>query len=129
MSKRKWVLLSLLLVVVLAASCAQATPTPAPAGKPGGETGEVEEYVVIALNWQHPYWNDIRKGGEYFEQVMGGKVKVTFAGPQDIDFPGQVDTVIQQIAKKPAGMLVAAFDPGVIPAIGQARDAGIPVRL
>jgi ribose transport system substrate-binding protein len=34
--------------------------------------------------------------------------------------------VIQQISKKPAGMLVAAFDPGVIPAINQAVDAGIP---
>jgi ribose transport system substrate-binding protein len=121
--------LSLLLVLTIVLSSCGQQAAPAPA-EPGGETTgpqEVEEYVVIALNWQHPYWNDIRLGGEYFDEAMGENVKVTFAGPQDIDFPGQVDTVIQQIAKKPAGMLVAAFDPGVIPAINQAREAGIPV--
>lgn len=129
MSKRMVVMLSLLLAVaILASSCGQQA-APAQPSTGGEATGpqEVEEYVVIALNWQHPYWNDIRLGGQYFDEVMGENVTVTFAGPQDIDFPGQVDTVIQQIAKKPAGMLVACFDPGVIPAINQAREAGIPV--
>jgi ribose transport system substrate-binding protein len=88
---------------------------------------KVEEYVVLALNWQHPYWIDIKTGGEYFQKVMGSKVKVTFAGPEAFDFPGQIDAIIQQIAKKPAGMLVAAFDAGVVPAINQAIAAGIPV--
>jgi ribose transport system substrate-binding protein len=88
---------------------------------------KVAEYVVLALNWQHPYWIDIRTGGEYFQKVMGSKVKVTFAGPETVDFPGQVDAILQQIPKKPAGMLVAAFDAGVVPAINQAIDAGIPV--
>jgi ribose transport system substrate-binding protein len=88
---------------------------------------KAEEYVVLALNWQHPYWIDIRTGGEYFQKVMGNKVKVTFAGPETVDFPGQVDAILQQIPKKPAGMLVAAFDAGVVPAINQAIDAGIPV--
>jgi len=129
MSKRTFALLSLLLAVVLmAASCAKATPTPTPAKtEPTKAPQKVEEYVVIALNWSHPYWIDIRKGGEYFDEVMGDSVKVTFAGPQGIDFPGQVDTILQQIPKKPAGMLVACFDPGVIPAINQAIEAGIPV--
>jgi ribose transport system substrate-binding protein len=86
-----------------------------------------EEYVVVALNWQHPYWIDIRTGGEYFQKAMGGKVKVTFAGPETVDFPGQVDAILQQIPKRPAGMLVAAFDAGVVPAINQAIAAGIPV--
>jgi len=88
---------------------------------------KVEEYVVVALNWQHPYWIDIKTGGEYFQKAMGSKVKVTFAGPEGLDFPGQIDAILQQIPKKPAGMLVAAFDAGVVPAINQAIDAGIPV--
>ena len=88
---------------------------------------KVEEYVVLALNWQHPYWIDIKTGGEYFQKAMGSKVKVTFAGPEAFDFPGQVDAILQQIAKKPAGMIVAAFDAGVVPAINQAVEAGIPV--
>jgi ribose transport system substrate-binding protein len=88
---------------------------------------KVEEYVVLALNWQHPYWIDIKTGGEYFQKLMGSKVKVTFAGPETVDFPGQVDAILQQIPKKPAGMIVAAFDAGVVPAINQAIDAGIPV--
>ena len=88
---------------------------------------KVEEYVVLAVNWQHPYWTDIKTGGEYFQKVMGSKVKVTFAGPEAFDLPGQVDAILQQIAKKPAGMIVAAFDAGVVPAINQAIDAGIPV--
>jgi len=126
--KRILTIVSLLLVAaILLTSCGQkATPAPTTVGTTG-ETGKVEEYVVIALNWQHPYWNDIKAGGKYFEEAMGGKVKVTFAGPESPDFPGQIDAVIQQIAKKPAGMLVAAFDPGIVPAINQAIDAGIPV--
>jgi len=88
---------------------------------------KVEEYVIVALNWQHPYWIDIRAGGEYFQKAMGSSVKVTFAGPESPDFPGQVDAVLQQIPKKPAGMLVAAFDAGIVPAINQAIDAKIPV--
>ncbi len=88
---------------------------------------KAEEYIVLALNWQHPYWIDVKTGGEYFQKVMGTKVKVTFAGPETVDFPGQVDAILQQIAKKPAGMLVAAFDAGVVPAINQAIEAGIPV--
>jgi len=104
-----------------------ATAAEEPAETAEEEVTEPEEYVVIALNWAHPYWIDIVKGGEYFQEVMGDKVKVTFAGPQDVDFPGQVDTINQQIPKNPAGMLVAAFDPGVVPAINDALEAGIPV--
>jgi ribose transport system substrate-binding protein len=124
-----------LIVLVLFASC---TPQPADTSEPDEAAAssaeeasqnqtEPEEYVVVALNWAHPYWIDIRTGGEYFQEAMGDKVVVTFAGPQDLDFPGQVDTIVQQISKKPAGMLVAAFDPGVVPAINEAIAAGIPV--
>lgn len=126
MSRRKLLLLSLLVAALLITSCAKATPTPAPSGQATAPE-KVEEYVVVALNWQHPYWIDIKTGGTYFEKVMGGKVKVTFAGPEGIDFPGQVDAILQQIPKKPDGMLVAAFDAGVVPAINQAIEAGIPV--
>jgi ribose transport system substrate-binding protein len=129
-------ILTALAATMLIAACAPA-PAAAPAEAPAGEEAAApaeaaeqsgpEEYVVIALNWAHPYWIDIRKGGEYFQEVMGDKVVVTFAGPQDVDFPGQIDTVMQQIPKKPAGMLVAAFDPGVVPAINEAIAAGIPV--
>jgi ribose transport system substrate-binding protein len=109
-----------ILVFCVAVALCVLLPTVASAQK-------VEEYVVLALNWQHPYWIDIKTGGEYFQKLMGNKVKVTFAGPETVDFPGQVDAILQQIPKKPAGMLVAAFDPGVVPAINQAIDAGIPV--
>lgn len=108
------------LILCIAVMLSVLLPTAAIAQK-------VEEYVVLALNWQHPYWIDIKTGGEYFQKAMGSKVKVTFAGPEGIDFPGQVDAILQQIPKKPAGMLVAAFDAGVVPAINQAVDAGIPV--
>ena len=117
-------------ILLFASACAPvATPTAAPtqASSSSSAPEKPEEYVVVALNWQHPYWIDIRTGAEYFEKVMDGKVKVTLAGPQNVDFPGQVDAVLQQIPKKPAGMLVAAFDPGVVPAINQAIEAGIPV--
>lgn len=122
-------LVILFIASIVASGCSQATPTVADESSAGAaaDSGEVEEYVVVALNWSHPYWIDIRTGGEYFDEVMGDKVKVTFAGPQGVDFPGQVDAVQQQIPKKPAGMLVAAFDPGVVPAINEAIDAGIPV--
>jgi ABC-type sugar transport system substrate-binding protein len=126
-SKFRLIVMFVLVAIVLTSCGQKAAPTATPVGAEAPYTGPVEEYVVIALNWQHPYWNDIKAGAMYFEEVMGGRVKVTIAGPEAPDFPGQIDAVIQQIAKKPAGMLVACFDPGVIPAINQAVDAGIPV--
>jgi ribose transport system substrate-binding protein len=131
MFRRIWIVLTLLLTVASVLSgCAQAPAAPAesePAEEEAAETGEVEEYVVLALNWQHPYWIDVRTGGEYFDEVMGENVKVTFAGPEGVDFPGQIDALLQQIPKDPAGILVACFDPGVVSAINQAVEAGIPV--
>lgn len=88
---------------------------------------KVEQYVVITLNWEHPYNIDIKAGGEYFQKVMGPKVKVIYAGPQNLDFPAEVDAILQHIAMKPEGMLVAAYDAEVVPAINQAIEAGIPV--
>jgi ribose transport system substrate-binding protein len=130
MFKRTFVVLGLLLAAaLLVTSCAQ-TPAPAEPASSGEEvpqSQEVEEYVVLAVNWQHPYWIDVRTGGEYFDEVMGENVKVTFAGPEAFDLPGQVDAALQQIPKKPDGMIVACFDPALIPAINQAVEAGIPV--
>jgi ABC-type sugar transport system substrate-binding protein len=139
MKANMWkLILTALAATMLIAACAPA-PAAAPAEAPAGEEAAApaeaaeqsgpEEYVVIALNWAHPYWIDIRKGGEYFQEVMGDKVVVTFAGPQDVDFPGQIDTVMQQIPKKPAGMLVAAFDPGVVPAINGRSPGEQPLVL
>jgi ribose transport system substrate-binding protein len=130
--------LSLLVFVLLIAGCIQVAVSPEAAAVSSSskevtqasespQSQAVEEYIVLAVNWQHPYWIDIRTGGEYFAKAMGDKVKVTFAGPEAFDIPGQVDAVQQQIPKKPAGMIVACFDPALIPAINQAVEAGIPV--
>jgi ribose transport system substrate-binding protein len=118
----------LVLVAIVLTSCGQkATPIATTGGTGSTQTGPVEEYVVVACNWQHPYWIDVKAGAKYFEEFMGGKVKVTLAGPESPDFPGEVDGLLEQIAKKPAGMLVVAFDPSIVQAINQAIDAGIPV--
>jgi ABC-type sugar transport system substrate-binding protein len=55
-------------------------------------------------------------------------VKVTIAGPNNVDIPGLVAAVEQTAARKPSGLMVVGWDPSaLVPAIDAAVDSGIPV--
>ena len=54
-------------------------------------------------------------------------VTVERIGPQKVDLPAFIASIEQEIAKKPAGMMVVGWDPSEQVAIDKAVDAGIPV--
>lgn len=54
-------------------------------------------------------------------------INVIKAGPQDIDLPAFIAAIEQQIALKPAGVVVVGWDPSLQVAIDKLIDAGIPV--
>ncbi|QGP92539.1 Fructose import binding protein FrcB [Neomoorella glycerini] len=85
-----------------------------------------EEYVMVSNVAGHPYWLDAQDGGRDAAAELG--VKWTYTGPSDFNTAAQVTTLEQIIAKKPAGIIVAALQPDALtPAINKAVEAGIPV--
>ncbi|MCC7208655.1 MAG: substrate-binding domain-containing protein [Anaerolineae bacterium] len=87
---------------------------------------EPEEYVMVSNVAAHPYWLDAQYGGRDAAAELG--VTWTYVGPADFNTPEQVTTLEQVIARKPAGIIVAALEPDALsPAIDRAIEAGIPV--
>jgi ribose transport system substrate-binding protein len=87
---------------------------------------DVEEYVMVSNVAAHPYWLDAQWGGEDAAEQLG--VKWTYVGPADFNTPEQVTTLEQVIARRPAGIIVAALQPDALtPSINRAIEAGIPV--
>jgi ABC-type sugar transport system substrate-binding protein len=109
------------------ASCEQAAP-PAPASGPQAKTDfSNEEYVWISPNANLPlYKAHDHPALELAARELG--VKVTLAGPSTTDMPSFL-TMIETIAvRRPAGMLVNAWDPSAtIGPIAKAMEAGVPV--
>lgn len=111
----------LTLVVAFSLIAAPSTPKSAPA-----LALQEEEYVMVSNVAAHPYWLDAQYGGQDAAAELG--VKWTYVGPADFNTPEQVTTLEQVIARKPAGIIVAALQPDALtPAINKAIEAGIPV--
>lgn len=115
------VLCSLLVVAVLA-SCAPATQAPATQAQPATSN---EEYIYVSAMGNLEFFNAHKYGWKWAGEALG--VKTTYIGPPDADVNAQVAAFDQAIAKKPAGIVVFAFDPVITPEINKAWEAGIPV--
>jgi ribose transport system substrate-binding protein len=115
------VLCSLLVVAVLA-SCAPATQAPATQAQPATSN---EEYIYVSAMGNLEFFNAHKYGWKWAGEALG--VKTTYIGPPDSDVNAQVAAFDQAIAKKPAGIVVFAFDPVITPEINKAWEAGIPV--
>lgn len=115
------VLYSLLVVAVLA-SCAPATQAPATQAQPATSN---EEYIYVSAMGNLEFFNAHKYGWKWAGEALG--VKTTYIGPPDADVNAQVAAFDQAIAKKPAGIVVFAFDPVITPEINKAWEAGIPV--
>jgi len=89
-----------------------------------GDTAS-EEYVALGIS----------TGGEYWQAAAGlndaGKelgVKTRFSGPEDHSPEKQAEELDSAIARKPAGILIAPGNPGILtPYIDRAIEHGIPV--
>jgi ribose transport system substrate-binding protein len=103
-----------------------AAPAPATGGVPARANALNEEYVWLTANASLPLFvahdhQALRQAGE----ELG--VRVTIAGPNNLDIPALIAAFEQTIARKPTGIMVLGWDPSaLVPVINRALDAGIP---
>ena len=84
-----------------------------------------EEYVWIScIANQSMFVNHDHKALKQFGKDLG--VKVTLAGPDDYDITAQSEAIRNAIKRKPAGIMVLGMERGLINAVNEAVDAGIP---
>lgn len=84
-----------------------------------------EEYVWISCISDRPMFvSHDQKALKQFGKDLG--VKVTVEGPKDYDIPGQAEAIRKVIKRKPAGIMVLGMERGLIEAVNEAVDAGIP---
>ncbi|HZR21430.1 MAG TPA: substrate-binding domain-containing protein [Verrucomicrobiae bacterium] len=110
------------------ASCRQGeNATSAPdASKPKADYSN-EEYVWISPHANLPLY----KAHDHPALELAGKelgVKITITGPSTLDMPMFVSMIETTVARRPAGMLISAWDPSVVIApIATAFEAQVPV--
>jgi ribose transport system substrate-binding protein len=110
------------------ASCRQAeNPAPATEGaKPKADYSN-EEYVWISPHANLPLYKAHDHPALHAAAEELG-VKVTITGPSTLDMPSFVSMIETTIARRPAGMLISAWDPSVVIApIAKAFEAQVPV--
>ena len=111
------------------APAASAVPTvpPAPTASlvPTAPPISDEEYIYVSAMGNLEFFNAHKFGWEWGGQALG--VKTTYVGPAENDVPAMIAAFDQAIAKKPKGIAVFAYDPGLVPSINKAAEAGIPV--
>jgi ABC-type sugar transport system substrate-binding protein len=125
-SRRSWLHTAVLTGgTVLATSCAKRSEPRAASG-PAADYSH-EEYVWMSCHANLPLFmaHDhpaLRLAGEQ----LG--VQVTVAGPNTSDIPSLISAIETIAARRPAGMMVVAWDPSAVVApINKAVESGIPV--
>ncbi len=87
--------------------------------------GQYEEYVWIScISGQPMFVNHDHKALKQFAKDVG--VKVTIEGPKDYDIAEQAAVIRQVIRRKPAGIMILGMERGLISAVNEAVEAGIP---
>jgi ribose transport system substrate-binding protein len=126
MSKKLFVMVSLLLVVAMLAACA---PAAAPATQaPAAQQPAAKPYIpVISKGFQHQFWQAVKAGSE--KAAKDFNVDITFEGPEtEAMVDKQVEMFQTALDKKPAAICLAAVDSkAFIPLLEKAKAAGIPV--
>lgn len=120
-------IVSLLFVIsVVLTSCSPAAVTKQPAAALQAQTAvSDEEYIYVSAMGNLEFFNAHKFGWAWGGQALG--VKATYVGPAENDVPAMIAAFDQAIAKKPKGIAVFAYDPGLVPSINKAAEAGIPV--
>jgi ribose transport system substrate-binding protein len=129
MSKKLFVVMSLLLVVAMLAACtpAAAPATTAPAAQQPAATGAKPYIPVISKGFQHQFWQAVKLGAQNAAKDLN--VDITFEGPEtEAMVDKQVEMFQTALDKKPAAICLAAVDSkAFIPLLEKAKAAGIPV--
>jgi ribose transport system substrate-binding protein len=134
-TKKLFMLLGLLMVVVLIAGCAQPAAEQPAAEEPAAEEPAAEEpaaeeplYIpVISKGFQHQFWQAVEKGSQQAADELG--VEITFEGPEtEAMVDKQVEMFQTALEKNPAAICLAAVDSKAFdPLLEEAQEAGIPV--
>src|SRR6266540_940636 len=119
-----FVLLSVLMVVSMLASCA---PKPAATAAPQQPAASKPYIPVISKGFQHQFWQAVKKGSE--QAATDLNVTITFEGPEsEAMVDKQVEMFQTALDKKPAAICLAAVDSKAFqPLLEKAKAAGIPV--
>lgn len=115
------------LIVVLSwllGACSQPTPPPA---REGMQTEAARTIVFVPKSTDVSYWLFVKRGVEDAARELG--YRTDYQGvPRETDIAQQVDLVRNIVARRPAGIVLAAVDArALIPALENAANAGIPV--
>jgi ribose transport system substrate-binding protein len=129
MSKKLFVIVSLLLVVAMLAACtpAAAPATQAPAGQAPAASGAKPYIPVISKGFQHQFWQAVKLGAQNAAKDLN--VDITFEGPEtEAMVDKQVEMFQTALDKKPAAICLAAVDSKAFaPLLEKAKAANIPV--
>jgi ribose transport system substrate-binding protein len=129
MSKKLFVVMSLLLVVAMLAACtpAAAPATTAPAAQQPAATGAKPYIPVISKGFQHQFWQAVKLGAQNAAKDLN--VDITFEGPEtEAMVDKQVEMFQTALDKKPAAICLAAVDSKAFaPLLEKAKAANIPV--
>jgi ABC-type sugar transport system substrate-binding protein len=125
-SRRSWLqTMALTGGTTLVTSCAKRGE-PSAASGPAADHSH-EEYVWISCHANLPLF----MAHDHPALRLAGKqlgVQVTIAGPNTTDIPGFVSSIETIAARRPAGMMIVAWDPSaVIAPINRVVESGIPV--
>src|SRR6266487_4118131 len=115
-----FVLLSVLMVVSMLASCA-----PKPAATAAPQQSAAKPYIpVISKGFQHQFWQAVKKGSE--QAATDLNVTITFEGPEsEAMVDKQVEMFQTALDKKPAAICLAAVDSKAFqPLLEKAKAAG-----
>ncbi|MDF2627687.1 MAG: LacI family transcriptional regulator [Symbiobacteriaceae bacterium] len=90
------------------------------------DTGETLRFVIVAPQYDHPYWEQVRRGAV----AMGAKVgvHVDFYGPRRASIDEQAQLLDQATMAQVDGIITqGVHDPQIDQAIDKAVNRGIPV--
>lgn len=85
-----------------------------------------EVYFLVVTNVQLPYWQTAKRG--FMQEAEQWKVRADFVGPDTYDPQAEVQAFRKALEAKPAGILVAPAETGLLKDdIDKAVASGIPV--
>ncbi|OUR79101.1 transporter [Alphaproteobacteria bacterium 46_93_T64] len=117
---------SLVASAVMALSLSSVTAISADAGESKFACEPGETYIMNVMVSGHPYWVPVFQGYKQAGEAMG--CKVIFSGTPDYDITKQIASFEQDLAKRPAGILLHPMnaDPFIEP-INRAIEGGTTV--
>lgn len=95
-----------------------------------GGSGSTIRLAVIPKGTTHEFWKSVHAGAVNAAKEHGN-VEILWKGPQlESDADGQITVVTDFITKKVDGIVLAPLDSqALVPTVGQAKEAGIPVVI